>query len=101
MSCHINIIVYAWATREITESILDSSKYEQYQSKRANEDIPTKTSLGTEIDIKNPLIEWYIPDRFHRRRDVEVREILLALPIWTSRVQRQHREVSSGAPPDA
>jgi hypothetical protein len=34
-------------------------------------------------------------------RDVDMREILLALPIWTSSVQGQNRELSSRTPPDA
>ena len=33
-------------------------------------------------------------------RDVEIREILLALPIWTSSMQGQHRELGGGTPPD-
>ena len=33
-------------------------------------------------------------------RDVELREILLALPIRTGGVQGQHRELAGGAPPD-
>ena len=34
-------------------------------------------------------------------RDVEIREILLALPVRTSSVQGQHRELVGGTPPDA
>ena len=54
--------------RKIKDSMFDSSHTQrvvrEMQSQKVNEDIDI-LKLGTEVDIKNPLIQWNL-DRSHR-----------------------------------
>jgi len=63
---------------------------------------------GNEVFLFGCRIRWVVPSGTNEGgqgwsvgRDVEMREILVALPIRASSVQGQHRELGGGTPPDA
>ena len=63
---------------------------------------------GNEMFLFSCRIRWIAPSGMNEGgecgsvgRDVEIKEIPLALPIRTSNVQRQHRKLGGGTPPNA
>ena len=93
--------------REAVDMLTNGVQFHAY-----GQEVALASSFGTadgketlRCSCKSRWIAWSGPNEggqgWDVGRDVEIRQIRLVLPIRTSSVQGQHRELAGGTPPDA